>query len=51
MHPLWPDYIYRTDRELNELAAQGRCFCCKQTGHAWLQCHAHVKRPNGPFPR
>jgi hypothetical protein len=36
---------------LHELAAQGRCFCCKQPGHAWLQCHAHVKRPNGPSPR
>jgi hypothetical protein len=47
LHPSWPRGMIRSDAELNMLAAEGRCFCCKESGHSWLRCPTHVRRPNG----
>jgi hypothetical protein len=47
MDSRWPRSIYRSDAELNRLAAERRCFCCREQGHPWTRCPQYVLRPNG----
>jgi hypothetical protein len=47
LHPSWPRGMIRSDAELNQLASERRCFCCRDRGHSWQQCPQYVRRPNG----